>query len=148
MSKIIKPPCVILFCLLACSSLRAAPLMVSPDGPISTLEEARLQVRELKKKQAGQPIEVLIKGGVYPLRETVVFGLEDSGLKVLQSYTKRPLERSRYSQAEFQSLDGKKCRRIQRVFPRKRVATCGWLRFQRLEKRTGSSDLSMTGMSC
>ncbi|VGO11754.1 hypothetical protein PDESU_00300 [Pontiella desulfatans] len=79
MSKIIKPPCVILFCLLACSSLRAAPLMVSPDGPISTLEEARLQVRELKKKQAGQPIEVLIKGGVYPLRETVVFGLEDSG---------------------------------------------------------------------
>ena len=56
-----------------------ATLVVSPDGSISTLEEARLRVRELKKQQPGQPIEVLIKGGVYPLRETVVFGSEDSG---------------------------------------------------------------------
>ena len=63
------------------SPLRAqqTSLVVSPDGPISTLEDARLQVRELKKKHPGQPIEVLIKGGVYPLHETVVFGLEDSG---------------------------------------------------------------------
>lgn len=71
----------IFFCLLAFSSLQAdqAKLVVSPDGPISTLEEARLQVRALKAKQPNQPIEVLIKGGVYPLRETVVFGLKDSG---------------------------------------------------------------------
>jgi hypothetical protein len=76
-------PCkhVILFWLLACSPLWAdkATLVVSPDGPIATLEDARLRVRELKKQLPGQPIEVLIKGGVYPLRETVVFGLEDSG---------------------------------------------------------------------
>ena len=52
---------------------------VSPNGPIATLEDARLKVRELKKKHPDQPIEVLIKGGVYPLHETVVFGLEDSG---------------------------------------------------------------------
>ncbi|MEN8725667.1 MAG: right-handed parallel beta-helix repeat-containing protein [Lentimonas sp.] len=72
---------VILLCLLASGSLRAgqAPLVVSPDGPIATLEEARLRVQELKKQQPGRPIEVLIKGGVYPLHETVVFGLEDSG---------------------------------------------------------------------
>ena len=63
------------------SPLRAqqTSLVVSPDGPITSLEEARLQVRELKKKTPDQPIEVLIKGGVYPLHETVVFGLEDSG---------------------------------------------------------------------
>ena len=52
---------------------------VSVDGPIKTLEDARLKVRELKKQQPDQPIEVLIKGGVYPLHKTVVFGLEDSG---------------------------------------------------------------------
>jgi len=83
--KIVKPFCnfAILYCLLGCSALHAyqAPLVVSPDGPIKTLEEARLKVRELKKEQPDQSIEVLIKGGVYPLRETVVFGLEDSGSK-------------------------------------------------------------------
>ena len=52
---------------------------VRTDGPIATLDDARLKVRELKKEHPGQPIEVLIKGGTYPLRETVVFGLEDSG---------------------------------------------------------------------
>ena len=85
MLKIVKPFCnfAILYCLLGCSALHAyqAPLVVSPDGPIKTLEEARLKVRELKKEQPDQSIEVLIKGGVYPLRETVVFGLEDSGSK-------------------------------------------------------------------
>lgn len=53
--------------------------IVSPEGPITTLEEAQLVVRTFKKAQPNQPIEVLIKDGVYPLRETVVFGLEDSG---------------------------------------------------------------------
>ena len=83
MLKIVKPFCnfAILYCLLSCSALHAyqAPLVVSPDGPIKTLEDARLKVRELKQTQADQPIEVLIKGGVYSLRETVVFGLEDGG---------------------------------------------------------------------
>ncbi|TWU37906.1 hypothetical protein Q31b_46950 [Novipirellula aureliae] len=54
-------------------------LIVSPAGPISTLEEARLRVREIKTEHPGQAIEVLIKGGTYPLRKTVVYGLEDSG---------------------------------------------------------------------
>ena len=56
-------------------------LVVSPDGPITTLEAARQQVQKLKKEHPGQPIEVLIKGGAYALTETVVFGLDDSGTK-------------------------------------------------------------------
>ena len=72
---------VILICCLTLGSLKADELTVvlSPDGPISTLNDARLKVRELKKKHPGQSIEVMIKGGAYPLTETVVFGLEDSG---------------------------------------------------------------------
>ena len=83
MYKMMKSPFqyAMLFCLLACCALRAdeTTLIVEPDGPIATLEEARVRVRELKKKQPSQPIEVLIKGGVYPLRKTVVLGVEDSG---------------------------------------------------------------------
>ena len=71
----------ILFCCLTFGALRAdqPTVVMSPDGPIATLNDARLRVRELKEKHPGQPIEVLIKGGAYPLRETVVFGVEDSG---------------------------------------------------------------------
>ena len=71
----------ILFCLLACCSARAdqTTIVVDPNGPIANLEEARLKVRELKKKAPDQAIEVVIKGGVYALQKTVVFGLEDSG---------------------------------------------------------------------
>ena len=70
----------ILFCLLASCSLRAdQTVIVEPGGTISTLEQARTRVREIRKEQPDQPIEVLVKGGVYPLRETVVFGLKDSG---------------------------------------------------------------------
>ncbi|MGJ8641878.1 MAG: right-handed parallel beta-helix repeat-containing protein [Luteolibacter sp.] len=66
--------------LLTCSlSAEKQTIVVSPDSPIATLEAARLKVREIKQQQPGQPIEVQIRGGVYPLRETVVFELEDSG---------------------------------------------------------------------
>ena len=68
------------FCCLTFGALRAdqPTVVMSPDGPIATLNDARLRVRELKEKHPGQSIEVLIKGGAYPLRETVVFGVEDS----------------------------------------------------------------------
>ncbi len=71
----------VLFCCLTFGSLNAdqPTLVMSPDGPIATLNDARLQVQQFKKKHPGKPIEVLIKGGAYPLRETVVFGVEDSG---------------------------------------------------------------------
>lgn len=71
--------CVILLYLLTGYSLQAglAPLVISPNGPFSPMEETRLRVRELKTQQLDQQIEVLIKEGVYPLRQTVVLGLED-----------------------------------------------------------------------
>lgn len=49
------------------------------DGPFRTLARARDAVRELKTMRPRQNITVLIRGGVYHLEETVVFGLEDSG---------------------------------------------------------------------
>lgn len=48
------------------------------DGPFATLERARDAVRKLKKGKL-KNIVVLIREGVYQLKKTVVFGLEDSG---------------------------------------------------------------------
>ncbi|MGJ8592756.1 MAG: right-handed parallel beta-helix repeat-containing protein [Aquaticitalea sp.] len=48
------------------------------DGPFATLARARDAVRTLKKTKS-ENIVVQIRGGVYQLKETVVFGLEDSG---------------------------------------------------------------------
>ena len=50
----------------------------SKTGPFATLGRARDAVRSLKKTQPNKDIVVLIRGGVYPLDETVVFGVEDS----------------------------------------------------------------------
>lgn len=46
------------------------------DGPLATLEHARLAVRDLKKNG---PVTVLIRGGVYYLADTLTFEPEDSG---------------------------------------------------------------------
>lgn len=51
------------------------------DGPLATLEAARLKVRQLSAANPKDGIEVQIRGGLYKLRETVVFGPEDSGSK-------------------------------------------------------------------
>ena len=48
------------------------------DGPFATLQRARDAVRELKQGGAKDDIVVLIRGGTYYLKETVVFGLQDS----------------------------------------------------------------------
>lgn len=48
------------------------------DGPFATLAHAKEAVRKLKKKKSTD-IVVLIRGGVYKLSNTIVFGLEDSG---------------------------------------------------------------------
>jgi len=47
--------------------------------PFATLERAKMAVRSLKVNNPGVDITVYLKGGTYPIRETVVFGLEDSG---------------------------------------------------------------------
>ncbi|MBT8044721.1 MAG: right-handed parallel beta-helix repeat-containing protein, partial [Verrucomicrobiae bacterium] len=66
-----------------------AEFHVSPEGndawigsreqPFATLERARDAVRAENQKSANGDINVWIRGGLYPIRETVVFGLDDSG---------------------------------------------------------------------
>ena len=51
------------------------------DGPLASVKAAQVKVRELLKAQQGEAIEVQIRGGLYRLTETLVFGLEDSGTK-------------------------------------------------------------------
>lgn len=48
------------------------------DGPFATLAKARDAVRAMKQQQDKKEIQVLVRGGVYRLSETVVFSLEDS----------------------------------------------------------------------
>ena len=49
------------------------------DGPFASLERARQAVGALKGRPSTKGVVVLIRGGIYHLSETVVFGLEDSG---------------------------------------------------------------------
>ena len=57
----------------------AEPNAQKTDGPFATLERARDAVRQLKKKQA-KDLVVLVRGGTYQISNTIVFGLEDSGV--------------------------------------------------------------------
>ena len=59
------------------SGTLAAPNAQGTDGPFATLERARDAVRDLKKKKTSD-IVVLLREGTYQLKNTVVFGLEDS----------------------------------------------------------------------
>jgi len=58
----------------------ATPNAVHTDGPFRTIARARDAVRETKGR-AGKvgPFTVLIRGGTYRLRKTLVFGPQDSG---------------------------------------------------------------------
>ncbi len=51
-------------------------LEVSPDGPFRSLVEAR---DEIRRRQPAEAVRVVIADGVYPVREPIVFSLEDSG---------------------------------------------------------------------
>lgn len=62
------------------TSLNAATIQVSPDGPVASLAAARDAVRKLKA--AGpprEPVRVIFAAGTYHLDEPVIFGPEDSG---------------------------------------------------------------------
>ena len=48
------------------------------DGPLATLDAARVKARQMKANLEDE-IEIQVRGGDYQLRETVLFGLEDSG---------------------------------------------------------------------
>jgi hypothetical protein len=49
------------------------------DGPLCTLDGARRAVRTLRAERQTGDIVVVVRGGEYPVNETVVFGLKDSG---------------------------------------------------------------------
>jgi len=49
------------------------------DGPLATLDGARVKVRQLKASNPKGVFEIQFRGGVYKLSETVVFDTEDSG---------------------------------------------------------------------
>jgi hypothetical protein len=62
----------------------AEPDKAANDGPLASLEGARLAVRKLvRDNRPTGTIEVLIQAGTYPIQRTVVFELEDSGCERL-----------------------------------------------------------------
>jgi hypothetical protein len=65
----------------AWSGRLAAPSAEKTDGPLASLEKARLAVRALKAAAPNRdtPIVVLVRGGIYELPATLVFTPEDSG---------------------------------------------------------------------
>ena len=65
------------------SGRQADSVPAGNDGPLASVKAAQVKVRELLKAQQGEAIEVQIRGGLYRLTETLVFGLEDSGTKDL-----------------------------------------------------------------
>ncbi|WP_444794557.1 right-handed parallel beta-helix repeat-containing protein [Saccharicrinis sp. GN24d3] len=60
------------------SGTLAEPNSEGTDGPFATLDRARDAVRELKQHKT-KDILVHIREGNYQVKETIVFGLEDSG---------------------------------------------------------------------
>lgn len=63
----------------AWSGTLPAPNAGKTDGPFASLVRARDGVRVKKEARGTGEITVLVRGGTYRLRETIVFGLEDSG---------------------------------------------------------------------
>ena len=51
------------------------------DRPFATLEAAQNAVREAKKSNANRPFDVIVRGGVYYLQQTLELKPEDSGTK-------------------------------------------------------------------
>lgn len=80
--------CPVLFCLFLATTGLGAELYMSPAGndsnpgtkdrPFASLQRARDEVRRQKRLHPGQNFTVLLRGGIYRLKETVVFSLEDS----------------------------------------------------------------------
>lgn len=61
------------------SGILSAPNASETDGPFATLQKARDAIRELKKKGSKDSFSVVVRGGRYELKETLVLGPEDSG---------------------------------------------------------------------
>ena len=71
-----------------CNPIQTKDIFVSPDGddnnkgtiehPFLTLERAKTEVRR-HKQEIDSPINVFLREGIYRLKETLVFRVEDSG---------------------------------------------------------------------
>ncbi|MDB2385621.1 right-handed parallel beta-helix repeat-containing protein [Polaribacter sp.] len=81
------------------SGTLATPNASKTDGPFATLEQAKNAVRKLKKKES-KDIVVLIREGVYQLKETVVFSLKDSGENNSITYAAYPNEKPVFSSGQ------------------------------------------------
>ena len=77
----------LLFCI-TWGNLGAKDFYVSPEGndgnpgtleqPFRTIEKARNRVRQLIKAGLAEDVSVYLRGGVYTIEHTVVFGLQDA----------------------------------------------------------------------
>ena len=86
------------------------------DAPFSTLDKARMAVRELKSTKEGD-ITVGLKGGKYILSNTVVFSLEDAG-KEGQKITYRAIDGEEAVLTSETSVEGwEKAENLSNAFP-------------------------------
>ena len=69
----------------------AATLVVSPQGPLTSLAAARDAIRALRAKGDNSPATVLIHGGVYRLTETFVLTPQDSDVTYAAEAGERPI---------------------------------------------------------
>ena len=51
------------------------------EAPFKSIENAKLSIRKLSPEQRKKNITVYLRGGIYNLDKTLVFGLEDSGIE-------------------------------------------------------------------
>lgn len=92
--NMIKISCIIILCFLGFNSIvfgQSLVFYVSTNGndanigsienPFATIHAARNAIRTAKQKGVKTPIEVVIRGGVYYLNETIELGTQDSGTK-------------------------------------------------------------------
>ncbi len=63
----------------AWSGKLAEPNADKTDGPFATLERARDAVRKLKTASRAEPVTVYLRGGLYPLAQTLKLEAQDSG---------------------------------------------------------------------
>src|SRR5580700_10517323 len=65
----------------AWSGRLAEPAADGTDGPVATLQQAKLRVAELRRQQPGRdgPLVVAVRGGIYHLDQPLKLGPEDSG---------------------------------------------------------------------
>jgi len=67
------------------------------DGPFRTVQQAQIAVRELKQKHNRNTL-VLIRGGLYSLKKTVTFNMQDSATKnATTTYAAYPKEKPIFS---------------------------------------------------